>query len=416
MVKPGILSKKRLKKIEDDLRVERNKLELAFKNRVRASGDQAEEGDEVIEKWDAELEELTAKLRGLREKTVQPKVVRGFGTELEEKEAVIGELRSALEISKLDLEENERRRSDLESEIKSLRKENIAETSELRSNLKTTEGELKSLRRDLEDSLKTNSTVEQRNERDVGGLRDDIVKLEHEVGLNEDELLKKEGRIKELEQILKSMQNELQGLGRKRTELKSESEKTMEKIEAETNKMRVELETKSGELQNLKDRFDRTQADLKESINARRDEARAFKGQISSLEAEAKNRDKNLRKEIAHKEKLNVDLQQTEAELRETLKLKKSFEAQSREIKKRQENEIMVLSKRLSVKEAEISSLKERLEVWHETIRIELDSAIEHITRQSEEINSLQAKLEVKEAKLRKRDELYSYKKRSNPY
>jgi chromosome segregation ATPase len=413
MVKPGILSKKRLKNIEDDLRVERNKLELAFKNRVRESG--VEEGDEVIEKWDAQLEELTSKLRSLREKTIQPTIGGGIATELEEKETTIGELRSALEMRQLDLEENERRRLDLESEIKRLKNEHDSETRELMSKLKVKDVELKRLRRNLEDSLKTRSNDRKRNDKEADGLRDNIARLEREISLNVDMLLRKEGRIKELEQILKSMQNELHGLGKKRSELKSESEKTKEKIESETNNLRAELEAKSGELKSLKDRFNRSQADLKESIRARKDETRTLKGRISSLEADVKNREKTLGKEVAHKERLKADLQKTEAELRETLIAKKSVEARGRETKKRSENEIKVISKRLRAKEDEISSLKERLEVWHETIRTELDSAIEYITRQSEEISSLRAELSAKEARLTKRDDLYSYKKRKKP-
>jgi chromosome segregation ATPase len=414
MVKPGILSKKRLKKIEDDLRVERNKLELAFKNRVRESEMRAGDDDEVIEKWDAELEALTAKLRGLREKTVQLTVGGGLASEVEEKDAVIGELRPALEMRQLELEESERRRSDLEYEIKRLKKEFNYETGELRSDLKSRDGALRSLRKDLEDSLKTRSNVEKRNEREACGLRDNIKRLETEIGSNEDELLKKEGRIRELEHTLKSMQNELHGLGKRGIELKSESEKTRAQIGLETNRLKEESEAKTVELKNLKARFDRSQADLKESMSARKDEARALKGLISSLEADVKNREKTLGKEVGHKERLKTDLKNKEAELRDTLIDKKSVEAQKRETRKRLENEIKALSKQLSEKEDEIFGLKERLEVWHETIRTELDSAIEYITQQSEEITNLRAELAAKETRLRERDELNSYKKRSN--
>ncbi len=111
-MKPDILSKKRLKKLEDSLHVERNKLELALSNREKEAGGGVE-NDDFIEKWDEDLEQLTAKLRNLREKTTSPigTQVQSLRSEIEKKEDRIRELESQLEKRGAEVKSLEEERS-----------------------------------------------------------------------------------------------------------------------------------------------------------------------------------------------------------------------------------------------------------------------------------------------------------------
>ena len=264
-MKPEMLSQKRLKKLEETLQVEKNKLELAVKNRERELGKQSLGDDEVIERWGEELEELTAKLRGLREKGSQVGDLRMVRSELEGKDAQITHLES--------------------------------------------------------------------------------------------ELNQRETELSDLKALLKRLESGL-----------AEKEGSQLKLEAESTRLKAELKTRDDELKGLKKRLEGIQSELKD--------------RISELEAEAKAKKKEVEKEMENHKKLKAALSEREAELAELDWKKKGLESELREVKER-----------LKSKEEEAQGLKNKLEGWHATIREELDAAIEFITQQSEEINSLKAEL-----------------------
>jgi SMC interacting uncharacterized protein involved in chromosome segregation len=74
-------------------------------------------------------------------------------------------------------------------------------------------------------------------------------------------------------------------------------------------------------------------------------------------------------------------------------------EAQSKETKKSLAGKLKRTVVELEAKDQEVEALRKKLESWHDNIRDELDSAIQFITQQSEEISILKAELEVKNSR-----------------
>lgn len=307
-MKPDILSKRRLKKIEETLQVEKNKLELAQVNRARELGDKDVKGDPHYEKWDKELDDLTSRLRSLREK-------KG-----EESDTIF----------KDELVQRDKRIQGLEKE------------------LSKKADEINSLNKDLNDLKESNLNLD-------AELKDSI---------NENKVLSR--RIAEFDKIL----------GKKGKDL-LDSEKKIQKI------------TK---------RFEDREADLMGEIQARRDEVRTLKLELKNLmddskELQKKNRlevgslEDRLNRSIEEREKLRIDLSNTKKALSD-------YGSQLNKLTKDVREKDMLVSS----KDQEIMAIRERLESWHSSISAELDSAIEFITEQADEIKALRAALDAREA------------------
>jgi len=169
-MKREILSKKNLKKIEEALMVEKNRLELAA--RYRGS---------PVEKWDRELETLATKLRELRERMPQEEEARGVREELEKIQAEKSRLKERLAEKDEEIKAYKKRISELESQVKKL-------TSKLASKEREVEGLTKKLedwhsiiRRELDEAI---SFITQQSE--------EIKRLKAQIEI-------KDARLKELE-------------------------------------------------------------------------------------------------------------------------------------------------------------------------------------------------------------------------
>jgi chromosome segregation ATPase len=272
-MKSDLLSRKRLKKLEESIQVEKNKLELSIKKRTKELGGEKPEKDEFIEKWDEELSELTTKLRDLREKSAPQGEALGLASDLKDKEERLNRLVG-------DLSTREKVIADLEK-----------------------------------------------------------------------------GRL----------------------ELESEKGRMKKEYEAELKRARKAFKDKEAEVERLKNR-------LADSQNS-------------------------LKKESLLVRKLNESLNYRQRELDELERKKSKIERQGEEVKKGLEQELKRRGVQLDSKEKEIEMLRKKLESWHGSIRGELDSAIEFITQQSEEIARLKAELEVRNAKIEERKELLSYRR-----
>jgi chromosome segregation ATPase len=410
-MKPGSLSKKRLKKLEEDILVERNKLELSSKYR----SDELENGggeDAVLEKWDEELAQLTSKLRNLREKAPLGGDVSGLRAQIGEREDVIDELKVALKNRELELEEIGGKNSELESLIKESRQQYIAELKELKSELSAKDGEAAALKKSLEDSSKSLDQKIQLGERETEVLNGKIEGLERSLRSREREILEKEDLIKELKRLLRLKDSDLGGLEKRKGEIRTESVKTKVKLELELTNLRSEINAREVEVKNLKKELAESEDSLKRNVKANKNEVKSLKNGLSKLESALEDEERKLEMEMGLVRKLKGNLQERENELKELERSKNMIERQGREIKKGLEEELKRRRVELDIREREVQSLKKKLEIWHESIRGELDAAIEFITRQSEEISRLKAELEARDGGTEE-DKLSYYRRRS---
>jgi chromosome segregation ATPase len=154
-MKPPLPSKKNLKKLEDSLKVERNRLNLMSKVKEKEGERDSTGDDESIEKWDDELELLTSKLRGLREKSPHVAEIGGLKVDLEDMQAQIESLSSELKSREIELDGFKKSWMDLQHKSSKKSKALETEVSELKSLLNTRVSEIKSLKRELDSSQRS---------------------------------------------------------------------------------------------------------------------------------------------------------------------------------------------------------------------------------------------------------------------
>jgi chromosome segregation ATPase len=412
-MKPDILSKKRLKKIEEALHVERNKLELASKFKKKEAVEEKSGKEEVIEKWDQDLEQLTSKLRNLRESAPAGGELGRVKKELVETNTQIIELEAALKDRNGKLEEFGREIWELDSKGKREKKRLENELGGQKDKLKEKERDLKDLKKSLE---KSHSNLEKslwEGEKEAKSLRERIAELDGEIDKRDDELFEKDGIINELKTELKSVGKDLQGLGLEKQQVSYKSESARTKMERELLSLNAQLESRNNEITRLQRNLSESQGALKEKTMTNRGEVKILNEGISKLESLVKIRDKTLKKEIEKSDKLRSTLNRREVELEELNGEKRELESYSMERGKAFENELKRRKILFKSKEKEVQNLTLRLESWHASIRGELDSAIEYITQQSEEINELKAELVAKDVKLKEIEEVSYYRRRS---
>jgi len=401
MVDLKIRSKKRLKKLEEELHVERNKLELTVKTRVQEikGAGQAEDGE--IEQWDEELEQLTSKLRSLRTKSPQSDNAARLTLELRERDERIIELETALASFENELKAIGSDKTDAESKLESINQSHSEKITSLSTLIVERDDEISRLKEDLDLTLQKKEKTAQKGGAEAGTLKSIIAELEHSIEAKDSEIHSRENRISELQTTLKAMQEELQGIGKKRIEVMSESQRETAKKESEIRDLHYEIELKTGELDDLKTRLFESQTGLRDLEKARKKDAATWGKEKTGFDSEIRDGMRRLEKKTREVEGLRKDMGLRESELEMLVKEKKAVESAGKEARKRFESEAMDLKLEIKSRESEIKALKEKLESWHATIREELDSAIEYITNQSAEINSLKAELEARDARER---------------
>jgi chromosome segregation ATPase len=248
-MKPPISSRKKLKKLEEDLQLEQNRLKLMSKYREGDLEGQSGEPDEVIEEWNGELQLLADKLRDLREKTTGVDETGVLKSELDEKDAHIRELEATLKGGEKELEALEKRISRTVSESEKMRKKS---EGELENAVKTKEKELK----------------------------------------NEAEHAKK------LETTLRRREAELRNLEMKKNQLEAESKDRKKEYESTIKALRTELTTRESDVEGLKKKLEDWHASLKDELDAaiefisqQAEEIRELKAELGAEDAKPKERD-----------------------------------------------------------------------------------------------------------------------------
>ncbi len=388
-MKPDIISRKRLKKIEDAVRVEQNKLGLGRKNGM-SEGE--EKGGGFMEKWDDELEHLTVKLRNLREKAPAGEI-GGLRSALAERDALIKELEQALASRDSEIQMLRRDGARLESVIRELKSAQTAESERARALLRSQEKEYSELIGRLEKGQKHLKRDLKKGEGEKVSLKSNISRLEGVISSLEVRLDEKEGRIRELSSILGSREKEISGLGKKKVELKSESDSIIGKIGAEAERLRRELGERETEVKSLRKRLEESERDHKDLVKTNREEVKSLERRIAGLEDAIEVRDENLEVEIKKADSLGASLDEKLLEIEGLRNGKMQLEEDVKQLEKRFKTEVKGLKRELEKKDAEALDLREKLEHWHSVVREELDSAIYFITRQAEEIAGLKAEL-----------------------
>jgi chromosome segregation ATPase len=280
-MKPDILSKKRLKKIEDALQVERNKLELAINYRNKVMDQEQETGTKAIDKWDEDLEQLTTKLKSLRERTPGESDLRGMHTGLEEREERIRELETEVFNREGVLKELEKEKSRLELRQSEGEKLHETELERFQDLLAEKEGELKEIsksHRDLQAQLRESLL---KGEEEAGNLKERIAELEGEISLREGRIKEKDDQISELSALVKLKEKDLSGLEKTRVKLLSESEKTSLVLQSENQRLNREIEDRENEIDRLTARLLDSEAKLSETVKVNRKDVEALKNRVS---------------------------------------------------------------------------------------------------------------------------------------